>query len=260
MGYPKYTRLALPLRPIVSSRGSITYEVSKELVNIIWPLVGQSPHHLKNMQQFVEQIKKVKLKPGEVMASYNVKALFTSVPMDLSITIFQCKLQQDPLLSQRTCMSISQIVSLLEFCHKKTHNSSSRVRIMNRSMVQPWVSPLAPLSPTSSWKSSKLRPSLLPHSLNLWLRYISDTFVIQQAKHSHQLIQHLNPQDPHIQFTTEDPNGDDAFPFLDTLVSPGPINTLTTTVYRKPTHTDQYLHWDSNHFTSANNSIFNTLA
>ena len=60
--------------------------------NIIHPLVGQSPHHLKNTQHFIQHIKEVKLEPGEVMTSYDVKALFTSVPMDLSINIVKQKL------------------------------------------------------------------------------------------------------------------------------------------------------------------------
>ena len=54
----------------------------------------------------------------------------------------------------------------------------------------------------------------------------------------------------------QDPSKEDALLFLDTLVSPGPNNTLTTTVYRKPTHTDQYLQWDSNHLISAKHSVF----
>ena len=51
-----------------------------------------------------------------------------------------------------------------------------------------------------------------------------------------------------------------SIPFLNTKVKPGPNNTIHTTVYRKPTHTDQYLHWGSNHFITAKNSVCNTLA
>ena len=101
--------------------------------------------------------------------------------------------------------------------------------------------------------------SSAPHP-HLWLRYVDDTFVIQEAEHSQQLLQHINTQDPCIQFTMEEPDEDGLLPFLDTLVSPGPNNTLTTTVYRKPLHTDQSLYWDSNHFITAKHSVFNMLA
>ena len=67
--------------------------MAKKLANIIRSLVGQSPHHIKNTQQFVKIIKKVKLEPGQVMTSYDVKAVFTSVPVDSSIAIAQHKLQ-----------------------------------------------------------------------------------------------------------------------------------------------------------------------
>ena len=36
--------------------------------------------------------------------------------------------------------------------------------------------------------------------------------------------------------------------------------TLSITVYRKPTHTDQYLQWDSHHHLSAKFSIIHTLS
>ena len=100
-----------PLRPIVSSRGSIKYGVAMELANIICHSVGQSPNHLKKTQHFIQHIKEVELEPGEVMASYG----------PLHQHIVKQKLQQDPLFLQRTNMSIPQIVTLLEFCLKNTY-------------------------------------------------------------------------------------------------------------------------------------------
>ena len=47
---------------------------------------------------------------------------------------------------------------------------------------------------------------------------------------------------------------------MDTLVTIESNNTLTTSVYRKPTHTDQYFHWDSNHFITEKQSVYNILA
>ena len=88
---------------------------------------------------------------------------------------------------------------------------------------------------------------------------MDDTLVINQAEHSQDLLQHINNQDPHIQFTVE-PTQQGSLPFLDTLVTIQPDNTFNTSVYRKPTHTDQYLHWDSNHHITAKQSFFNTLA
>ena len=68
-GLPKIHKVGTPLRPIVSSRGSITYGVAKELAYIIKPLIGQSPHHLKNTQHFVQQLQGKKLEPGKVITS-----------------------------------------------------------------------------------------------------------------------------------------------------------------------------------------------
>ena len=98
-----------------------------------------------------------------------------------------------------------------------------------------------------------------PNPPSMWLRFVDDTFVINRTEHSQQLLQHINNQDPHIQFTVE-PTQQGSLPFLDTLVTIQPDNTLSTSVYRKPTHTDQYLHWDSNHHITAKHSVYNTLA
>ena len=90
--------------------------------------------------------------------------------------------------------------------------------------------------------------------------FVNDAFVITKAEHSKSLLQHINKQDPHLQFTVEEPTQQGTLPFLDTLVTIQPNNTFTSSVYRKPTHTDQYLHWDSNYFITAKQNVYNTEA
>ena len=79
-GLPKVHKQGTPLRPIFSSIGAVTYQTSKELSRILKPLVGKSPHHIHNNQDFLEHLKGIKLAPDDVMVSYDVKVLFTSVP------------------------------------------------------------------------------------------------------------------------------------------------------------------------------------
>ena len=57
-----------------------------------------------------------------------------------------------------------------------------------------------------------------------------------------------------------EPTQQGSLPFLDTLVTTEQDIAFSTSVYRKPTHTDQYLQWDSNHHITAKQSVFNTLA
>ena len=120
MAFPKHTKWAPP-RPIVSNRASIMYAVTKELANIIYTLVGLFPPHLKSTQHSLHHNQKVELEPGEFIMSFDVKAPFTSVPVDPSISIVKQKLNQDPTLPQKTNMSMQEIVTLLEFCLKITY-------------------------------------------------------------------------------------------------------------------------------------------
>ena len=94
-GLPKIHKPDTPLRPIVSSCGSVTYGVAKELVKILKPLVGGSPHHINSTQDFVEQVKHITLAPGECLSSYDVSALFTSVPVDPALNIIKDLLEND---------------------------------------------------------------------------------------------------------------------------------------------------------------------
>ena len=80
-GLPKIHKQNIPLRPIVSSQGSVSYEAAKELARILTPLSGNTIHQINNSKEFAEDIKKIKLEEGECIMSYDVAALFTSIPV-----------------------------------------------------------------------------------------------------------------------------------------------------------------------------------
>ena len=88
---------------------------------------------------------------------------------------------------------------------------------------------------------------------------MDDTCVIQDQLHKDEFLNHINSVDIAIQFTVEEAEEDGSIPFLDTLITPEPNGTFSIGVYRKPTHTDLYLPWDSNHHLSAKYSVIKTL-
>ena len=172
-----------PLKPIVSGRDAVTYEVAKELANIIRPLTGHSPHHIRNTQHFVQHTKAIQLKQGECISSHDVKALFTSVSVDPTISIINNKLQQDPQLHNRTYISIQHIITLLEFCLKITC-FLFQVKYYEQAHGAALGFPICPIVAklfTEAFESKGI--STDPNPPRLWLRYIDGTFAIQQAKH-----------------------------------------------------------------------------
>ena len=88
---------------------------------------------------------------------------------------------------------------------------------------------------------------------------MDDTWVIQQQAHKQAFLDHINSIDPVIKFTVQGTQGKGAIPFPDTLVTPQADNSLSITVYCKPTYTDQYLQRDSHHSLSEKYSVIGKL-
>ena len=80
----------------------------------------------------------------------------------------------------------------------------------------------------------------------LWLRYVDDTFVILHKDEQVSFFNYINSVDSNIKFTQEECRNR-SLPFLDCLVSVDDRNQFQTKVYRKSTHTDHYLQFESNH-------------
>ena len=259
-GLSKIHKPDTPLRPIVSSCRSITYGVTKELAKILKPLVGKFPHHITSTQDFVEQAKQIKLEPGECLSSYDVSASFTSVPIDPTLNIIKNLLDKDTTLKERTVMEVSDIILLLEICLKNTYFSFQDQfyeQVEGAAMGSP-VSPIVANLYMVYLEQKAL--STAPHPPRFWHRYVDDTFVIHKEANNQGFLQHINSVDPAIRFTVEDNKEDGSIPFLDTIVKQQADGTLSITVYRKPTHIDQYLQWDSHHHLSVKFSVIQTLS
>ena len=126
------------------------------------------------------------------MVFYDVKALFPSVPVDLTISTIKSKLIQDSLLSNRNPMSILEIITSLGFCLKNTSflfqgNYFEQIYgAAMGSLISHLIVNLLMEEFEGKAISSVLHPS------KLWNRYMDDTFIIWQAEHGHQFLQHIN--------------------------------------------------------------------
>ena len=213
-GLPKIHKPDTPLRPIVSSCGSVTYGVAKELAKILKPLVGKSPHHINSTQDFVEQAKHFKLESGECLSSYDVSALFTSVPIDPALNIIKDLLVKDNTLKERTVMGVEDIILLLEFCLKHTYFSFQGQfyeQVEGAAMGSP-VSPIVANLYMEYLEQKAL--STAPNPPKFWGRYVDDTFVIHKEANKQSFLQHINSVDPAIRFTVEDNKEDGSIPFF----------------------------------------------
>ena len=83
------------------------------------------------------------------------------------------------------------------------------------------------------------------HPPKIWEQFVDDVYSILKRKHLEKFFHHLNNLHQNIKFTMEEEsNGELAF--LDTLLKQN-NEEISVLVYRKLTHTDQYLHCSSHH-------------
>ena len=120
-GLPKIHKTGNPLRPIVSSGGSVTYGVAKVLSKVLKPLMGKSPHYIQSTGDFVAKAKRITLQLGECLSSYDVTSLFTSVPIDPALNIIKDLLEKDEKIYDRTVLSVQNIIELLGICLHNTY-------------------------------------------------------------------------------------------------------------------------------------------
>ena len=255
---PKIHKNPLKMRPIVSGINSITYHLARHLADLLKPLVGQSTAHIKNSKDLVTKISEITLEDGEVLTSFDVTALFTSVPGEEVVQMATKRAKDDPTWNTRTLLTPKEFGELLFLVVSTTYFQYNDV-IYEQTYGMAMGSPLCPVLANLFMEEFERKAlNTAPHRPKFWGRYVDDTGVVNQREYEQELFEHINSQHDSIQFTMEREK-DNRLPMLDVMMIRNPDNTITTDVFRKETHTDHYLQWSSNHPVQQKLGIVRTL-
>ena len=183
------------------------------------------------------------------MASFDVKALYPSIPVKKALEIIQKELESDETLKDRTNWTPKEIVDLLKIC-LETHFKTLDWRVftqMNGTPIGKSISgPIAGIY--MNWFEEEfIQSSQCEMKPVLWKRMRDDILIIWEhgEEKLEEMLGYLNQHEKRIQFTVEkEING--ILPFLDLSIKRND-HSLITKIYRKGTHTFRYLNWRSNH-------------
>ena len=244
----------IPMRPIISFCGSPTYQLSKYLTTVLQPLTDQSRHKLQSTENFIDAIKTAQIPDDHRLVSFDVKSLFTSIPLQLALDCTETAITTSTV---KLPLPTDDIMEILNLCLTSTYfqyNGKHYKQLHGTAMGSPVSVVVAEIVMQNIEEQALLTYT---KTLPLWLCYVDNTFSTVHKDEIDTFHEHLNRQNPHIQFTKEiEENG--KIPFLDCLVSRDE-NKLRTTIYRKPTHTDRLLDQSSYNPTSHKATTIQTL-
>ena len=184
-GLPKIHKDGIPLRHIVSNRGSAFHPLNCFLVEIISTLTGKFSSYDKNSAQFEERIRGCVLR--------EVLSLFTKVPTDETLAVVRDKLAADLLLEKLTCIPIDNRTEMLTFCVQTTYFGMGSDIYQEEEGLAMGL----PLSPVLAKifleyiEEMALRSTSL--KLSMWLRCVDDTLILWSHQEVVQtLLDHAN--------------------------------------------------------------------
>ncbi|BHF63700.1 hypothetical protein SprV_0200669400 [Sparganum proliferum] len=253
-GLPKVHKDGAPLRPIVSLKGTPTYGLTKWLLRRLKFLTAESDTTVTSSAQFLEKLKGVSLHPNEVMVSFDVTSLFTSIPQDLAIETMEL-LRQSKYDETENRLGHAQVLQLLKFCLRTyfTFDGTIYEQVKGTTMGSPISGFIAEAV------LQRLESLVFQHHIpKFWARYVDDTFVVTERDQVLTFQEQLNAVFPDIQFPMEEEENN-RLAFLDVLVCRKDCGGLRTKVFRKATNTMQVLNFNSNHPISHKRSCVRTL-
>ena len=117
-GLPKLHKPNIPMRSIVSFCGSPTYQLSKHLTSVLKPLSDESRHKLQATGNFIDAIKTVQIPDDHKLVSFDVKSLFTGIPLQLALDYTKTAINKSP---YQLPLPTDDLMDLLHLCLTSTY-------------------------------------------------------------------------------------------------------------------------------------------
>ena len=191
-GSPKIHKDGCPLREIVDSTNSVGKKIDKYVSKIIKTYTVNNPHGIKNSKDFIEKIQSQRLKEGEVMVSFDVVALYPSVPQDQALEILEEFLVNDKDLKSKTPIPWKELMMLFRTCLKKTYFSFNSKLYVQIDGLAIGASSSVFLAEIFMMRLEKKALMTFINPPEKWYRYVDDTYTYMLETLIQSFLDHLN--------------------------------------------------------------------
>ena len=213
-----------PARTIVSTVGTPSYKVSKHLVKVIQPTL-KNETSIKNSAQFVEKAKTWDIGQREIQVSFDVVAMYPSIPIEKATKVIMDMLSADfENVKTRTPLKLEHIKSLIDLCLKNSYflwNGQIRQLIdsgpIGLSLMVVMAEGFLQSIETQAFNIARIPTnSACPITHKRYVDDSHDRFATKRK--SEKFLNILNSIEEKIQFTAEYEDENKTLNFLDTTI------------------------------------------
>ena len=224
---------------MINSINCHTSEISRFVGHHLQPLVREIPSYIKDTNDFIDKIDNFTVPPNSFLVTMDVKSLYTSIPNNEGSASVKKKYDH---YSNKTIPTkiITTFLALILTLNNFIFNSKFYLQIKGCVMGTVCAPSYANIF-MSEFEEKHIYP-LMKNKSVIYLCYIDDIFMVL-IKSESELKHFMNEiNQKHQSIKSDFKFSKESIEFLDTLVYIDSKNSLQTTLYKKPTDCQNYLH------------------